>query len=365
MLAIAVMLPAVAVAADLQGEFVVTREGVAEALTAAIEYHNEEYGLNLAEMLADINADTERLADLLYVQFGAYAALDGAWDDAALQEHAHAIVRVLLIQYEVGEMEAMMQNLVVSTTAIEILGHQAGMAFFTLPVFPDLDALLGFGELVSVFYHSPNFAAALHEHGTGILQVLNFGLFAAIDTYLTHGLTTEGLQILNHMMDMNVVAHILAVGGLDIEMLLLMEEINRLFDIMVWDDIDEIFLGASHLEERMTFETAAIQGVDIMLNHYELMDYYVEGYGYGLRPVRLNLFFRNQSDGYAIFHIAAIGAWGDAQYAFMVPAGGERTVQLPAEVIFGGIIEVTAVSRDGTHVEGELALRMTEHPLPQ
>jgi len=360
-LAIVMMLP-VAIAA--QPDPAVTRESVAEALTAAIEHYYEEYNLDFAEILASINVDTQRFADLLYIQFGAYAVLEGAWDSEALREHADAIVRVFLIQYEVGALEAMMQNLVISTTAIELLGHSAGTAFFALPIFHALDALFGFDRLVEVFYRSPAFAEVLSEYGAGLLQALDFDLFAAIDTYLTQVLTTDGLQLLNRMMDMNVVTYILEASGLDIEMLLFLEEIDVLFSTLTWDDVIEIVLGGDNLEERMAFETAAVLGIDIYLNHYELMDYYVEGYGYGLRPVRLNLFFRNQSDDYAIFHVAAHGAWGDAEYAFLVPPNGERTVQLPAEVIFGGIVELTAVSREGEHIAGELALRLTEHPLP-
>jgi len=357
LLAIVMMLP-VAIAA--QPDPAVTRESVTEALTAAIEHHYDEYGLDFAEMLASVNVDVEGFADLLYINISASvefrATFSSAFRDEMLPLHVDIYVTAFVTQYEAGTPETVIQNLVISARAIEILGFEAGINLFSLPIFWELNDLFGHGWFVGAFYHSPNFTAALTEYGADILYALDFNLSDAITTYLAYGLATDGLQLLNRMLDTDIVIHMFEISGMDVEFMQLLIEINRLFATVTWDNIDEINLDESNLEERMTFDTADIQGLDILISPAASTG----TNGYDLHSVQLNVFFRNASDAYAIFYIVGSGG----VYAFTVPAGGERTVQLPAEVIYGSSLAVVAMSHDGERIEGELAIRLTEHPLP-
>jgi len=141
---------------------------------------------------------------------------------------------------------------------------------------------------------------------------------------------------------------------LDYQQYLLLTQMYQIFYDFAWDDLPpealvDIRLGMDDLEQRMAFETNYALGFDILLDPNVFS--------------RLNLFFRNYSDEYAFFHILAFGV--EAQpFVFLVPPGGEHTIQLMPMDIIAVIVEVTIVSIDGEPVDGEFALRLTDYPLP-
>jgi len=358
LLAIVILMPAAAIAAQTQ---TYSRDDTAAAFVIAVEALYAEYGINLAEILEAADFGTERFVDLLHAHFvapvGVADSLDA--DEFDLQEQIYAVSWLYAYFYDLGELDAMLRNLVVSVAVIEIMGYDTAMDFFQLPVFTQLESLAGLDKLVDAMYSSPHFLDVVNEYGAGILSSLDFDFIAAFTHYVDTGEIGGGIALLNRMMNTNLHEDLRQ----EFEHRLLLEHVNRLVDSVEWDYIDEslielVILESADVEQRKVFAphpamvfVAAVE-VDAFLDEND-----------DFRPLRLSLFFHNQGGEDAIFYIH-IPSQDDTRnaYAFIVPAGERRTIQLTAEQLMP-FVEVVVMTAQGTQAEGEFALRLTEHPL--
>jgi len=365
LLAIAVIFTAVTVAAQTG---TITRDDIAATLSAVVDEYFDVSCQDFEDALADEGITIEEVIDLVYalnealVAFNALHSGEGYVDAAATLWNAAFLVVAFAMTDQIDIANGYLLQLRSTVAWIESLDESLGFEtvaqFLMLPIFSYVDDLLPLHLSYEwIIYNNPYSADVFAFYGAEILDILDFDIFEAHEYYLATGEMPHGLAVLNSLMGMDISAKLLANGGIDDENAetdLLLGQIYRIFDGFVWDDLlDEVLvdirLGMGNLEQRLAFATDYVLGFDILLDFNVF--------------ARLNLFFRNNSDEYAFFYILAFGVQRQP-FVFLVPPGGERTIQLMPMDIIAVIVEVTVMSMQGEPVDGEFALRLTELPLP-
>jgi len=362
LLVIAVVLPVTAVAAQTDG---VTHGDAAAAFYTAAEVLLYEQGVDFAEMLATADFSTAQFVDLMYATYRFYQETG---DAPPLDAYAALFIATFVTAYEFGILEAVLLDLVVVVIASEVLGHANANALFRLPLFAQIYTRTGY-DAFSLMHRAPYLATILVAHGAEILHMLDFDIYDARALYAETGEIPHGLYVLSYMtnLDVDVISMMREISDADLQL----ERVNRVLNSIEWDNrppdaFMQINIDGSYLEERLAFALNPAKRFFVDLyNDLPLAAAEVT------QPPRFNLFFRNNSDDYAIFHVVFEGSWmftthigHPAGVTFLVPAGGERTVQLFVPGMHNWLA-VAAVSMQGAAVDGEFAIRLTEYPLPQ
>jgi len=80
---------------------------------------------------------------------------------------------------------------------------------------------------------------------------------------------------------------------------------------------------------------------------------------------KLNLFFENAGDSYAIFFVYFFhDVQGFVDHSRLVAPGSSATLQLELEHLVPRPVQAGMIALDGNDLAGEFALRMTHLPLP-
>jgi len=358
LLAIAVMMSASAVAALQDG---VTRDDAAAAFYAVAQDVLHEQDIDIIEMLATANFTSAQFVDLLYATYKFYQETGYA---PPLDDFAAEFISVFATSYEFGILETLLLDMVVIVIITEMLGHDGANAFLGLPIFTQIYTLAGI-EVFDLLHHSQHLAYILAVYGAEILDVLDFDIYDARALYGETGEIAHGLTQLNYMTNVDVIDIMRGISDANLQS----EHVNRVLNSIDWDNqtsdtFMQIDIDGSNLEERMAFVLNPAKRFFVDLyNDLPLTATQVT------EPPRFNMFFRNYSDDYAIFSVSFQGSWMftthvgyPAGVTFLVPPGGERTIQLFVPGMYNWLA-VAIVSMQGEAVDGEFAIRLTESPL--
>ena len=339
-----------------------THGDAAAAFYTAVQDLLYEQGVDFAEMLASADFTSAQFVDLLYATYRFYQETGHA---PPLDTYAADFLATFVAAYAFGILEEVLLDMVMVVITSEILGHEAADAFFRLPIFAQIYTLAGI-DAFSLLHRNLYLASILAAHGTEILGVLDFDIYDARTLYGETGEIAHGLALLNYMANVDVIDIMRGISDATLQS----ERINRILYAIEWDDqpadaFMQIDIDGNDLEERMSFGlNPAMRFFVDLYNDLPLTATQVT------EPPRFNLFFRNHSDDYAIFHVVFQGSWMftthigfPASATFLVPAGGERTIQLFVPGMHNWLAAV-AVSLQGKAVDGEFAVRLTENLLP-
>jgi len=334
-------------------------------ILAILDFIAEEYqaiyGFNLSAALEAAGMSFDGFADVLHNLLNAYALHFIELLSLDAEEFDHFIYIIIedmvweLFRSQGGEASSMLRGLVVSVRIIDAIGLEKAMQFNELPIFTELDGIFGAGQAIEAFYANPDFIEFLYENQDALLERLLFDLSASLNEYFNSGEMPAELAFLSELLGgFDFAAEFERVAELQanlMEELLPYLQIQQIMANINWDD--EIFAQ----EVMVALDEADLGQRTAFADPMPLFDIIVTED----TSARLNLFFRNDGDDYAVFLIEAF--FGFMYHAFLVPPGGDATVQIPSYDLFEDVIWITIASADGGRATGEFALRLTHLPL--
>jgi len=373
LLAIAVMLPTVTAIAQSDST-TLTREDVAAALDIVMEEFYDEFGFEFADFLEAIEWGVEGfIYSMHYPPYYSFTVFLGeSVDKAALVELVFTLAIVYYIAYQFGGEnmilltwpELVMASVALGddiwariTPSVVDVDHEMGGVLIGFPRLTILDEAAAYHNLGSwrELFNNPNRAEILAGFGEIVVAEPEYEEHEEYDEELypqpeprrMHPMFTRLFQVMTAI-------SLYASEEIRDELLeLVLDHMGYLADLEYWSEPEYEFvvipLDANDMENRKAFASIYTPEFAVSTSRHVNM--------------RINLFFRNESADYAFYYLVvrSQGLSGPRMpFVFIVPPGGERTIQVEA-----GHIMAIIVSKQGEPVEGEFAIRLTEHPLPQ